>query len=106
MENKRGSNTQKKIDYHEHDTPRQGIFPDDTTVASANECTGLMYRTPVDDQELESYQELSAMAVPKGAQNGNKTLSHRLHQGADSPEETKRAVENASGGLSSSEEPT
>lgn len=54
-----------KINYHEHDTPPQDQFPDISNVASASECTGLMHRSPVDKKELENYQELSSMAIPK-----------------------------------------
>lgn len=58
--------SKQKIDYHEHDTPQQGSFPDISNVASVNECTGLMHRAPVDEAELENYQELSSMAIPRG----------------------------------------
>ena len=54
-----------KIDYHEHDTPRRDQFPAISNVASANECTGLMYRAPADREELENYRQLSSMAIPK-----------------------------------------
>lgn len=57
--------SKRKINYHEHDTPPQDQFPDISNVASASECTGLMHRSPVDQKELESYQELSSMAIPK-----------------------------------------
>lgn len=59
---------QNKINYHEHDTPVDKL-PNISNVASANECTGLMNRSPVDNGELESYQELSSMEIPKGEQN-------------------------------------
>lgn len=55
-----------KIDYHEHDEPDPALFPDISNVASANECTGLMFKTPQDGDEWESYQQLSSMAVPRG----------------------------------------
>ena len=54
-----------KIDYHEHDTPRRDQFPAISNVASANECTGLMYKAPADQEERDSYQELSSMAIPR-----------------------------------------
>lgn len=52
----------KKINYHEHDTD----LPETTSVASANECTGLMPNSPKNDAELESFEELSPMAIPSG----------------------------------------
>lgn len=54
----------KKIHYHEHDPLPEGKFPNLSNVASVNECTGLMYKTPQDRQELESYQELSSLEIP------------------------------------------
>lgn len=57
----------KKREYHEHDAPEQDEFPTISGVASANECTGLMYRTPENDQEWEALQDLSSMAIPKKA---------------------------------------
>lgn len=54
-----------KIAYHEHEDPSAGKFPDISNVASASECTGLMHRSPRDEAELDSYQELSSMAIPK-----------------------------------------
>ncbi|MCI8626635.1 MAG: hypothetical protein HFI40_10200 [Lachnospiraceae bacterium] len=35
-------------------------FPslDDMNVSSATECTGLMYRPPLDEDELDSYKDL------------------------------------------------
>ena len=48
----------KKIDYH-------CVTPDITTTASAMECTGLMYKPPVDTDEYESYQQLYGMEIPK-----------------------------------------
>lgn len=64
----------KKVNYHEHDTPRQEEFPDISSVASAQECTGLMHRAPQNSAEWESYQQLSPMAIPKTEteQNGYK----------------------------------
>lgn len=63
------SKKQKKIDYHEHDTPKNEDYPDISNVASANECTGLMYRSPVNNAELESYEQLSSMEIPRGKQD-------------------------------------
>ena len=50
----------KPIDYREHETPEES-----SPVASANECTGLMFTPPENSQELESYQQLSPMAIPR-----------------------------------------
>lgn len=58
--------SRRKINYHEHDTPENKLYPDISSVASANECTGLMYKSPVNNAEHESYQELSPMEIPKG----------------------------------------
>ena len=55
-----GPNAGGKIDYHEHET-----LPDISNVASAQECTGLMHKSPRSLEELENYQELSSMAIPK-----------------------------------------
>lgn len=55
----------RKIQYHEHDEPRQELFPDISNVASASECTGLMHRSPNNEDELESYRQLSSMAIPR-----------------------------------------
>lgn len=55
----------RKIAYHEHEEPSVEQFPDISNVASANECTGLMHKSPQDQAELESYQELSSMAIPR-----------------------------------------
>lgn len=43
-------------------------IPDITEVSSTNECTGLMPTPPMDEGELESYQELFSMALPKDVQ--------------------------------------
>lgn len=64
----RNSSTPKKprkINYREHEAPETGEYPDISNVASANECTGLMYSTPRNEEELENYQELSSMAIPR-----------------------------------------
>lgn len=34
----------RRIDYREHEDPAEGRFPDISNVASASECTGLMYK--------------------------------------------------------------
>ncbi len=57
----------KPIHYHEHDPLPEGKFPSTSNVCSATECTGLMYNTPVNREELESYQELSSMEIPREA---------------------------------------
>ena len=48
-----------RFDHHEHDTGPE------TSVASANECTGLMFTPPEDAAQLEAYQQLSPMAIPR-----------------------------------------
>ena len=48
-------------------------YPDMTSTASASETTGMMPTVPDDDAELESYQQLSGMEVPKrGSLDGKK----------------------------------
>lgn len=66
-----------KRNYHEHDTPKPGQLPETSSVASANECTGLMYKTPESGEEWEALQELSPMAIPKKKvpQEGFETIS-------------------------------
>ena len=54
-----------KFSYHEHDPIPESILPDNSAVASANECTGLMFTPPEDGSQLEAYQELSPMAIPR-----------------------------------------
>lgn len=54
-----------KPSYHEHDPIPESILPDNSAVASANECTGLMFTPPEDGSQLEAYQELSPMAIPR-----------------------------------------
>ncbi len=86
----------QKIDYHEHDTPKQESFPDISNVASVNECTGLMYRTPVDGTEWEALQQLSPMGIPRVREEMDGTVSHRLHT-ADrgTAEDAEKAVQAA-----------
>ena len=38
---------------------------DISNTASANECTGLMYSPAQNEEELEAYQELVAMQIPR-----------------------------------------
>lgn len=45
--------------------PAYESFPDISNVASAGECTGLMFAPPQSQEEYESYQELSGMEIPK-----------------------------------------
>lgn len=97
------SGTRKKIEYHEHDTPEEKDFPDISNVASATECTGLMYRVPIDNEELESYQQLSNMEIPKGKQDMKESVQYKLHHSKNA-EEAGRAVEEASGMRSCGEE--
>ena len=40
-------------------------YPDISRAASCTDCTGLMYRPPVDEDEYESYQEVYGMEIPK-----------------------------------------
>lgn len=74
-----------KQNYHEHETPKPGELPETSNVASANECTGLMYKTPENDEEWEALQELSPMAIPKKKvpQEGYETISRE-----DAPRQT------------------
>ncbi len=94
----------RKIDYHEHEAPDEEKFPDLSNVASANECTGLMYRVPLDNGELESYQKLSSMGVPGGEQNMEHSVQYKLHRSKDA-KEVELAVEEAADGCYSSEHP-
>lgn len=57
----------RKIDYHEHEPLPEGKFPHVSNVASANECTGLMYKAPADQQELHAYRGLFSMEIPQEA---------------------------------------
>lgn len=40
-------------------------YPNISRTASATECTGLMYRPPVDMEEYEAYQEVYGMEFPE-----------------------------------------
>lgn len=51
--------------YREHEPLPEEDTP---SVASANECTGLMFTPPESGAELEAYQELSPMAIPRSDQ--------------------------------------
>ena len=90
------SKKREPIEYHEHDTPGEEEFPDISGVASANECTGLMYKTPMSAEEWESYQELSSMEIPKGEDGQTDPLPQKLKH-AKTAEETGEAVEEAAG---------
>lgn len=81
----------QKIEYHEHDTPERANLPLTSDVASATECTGLMPTPPLTDSELESYQELSSMEIPKGgtAENSLAARLHRAVEAAQGPEQDK-----------------
>ena len=57
-----------RFDHHEHDTGPE------TPVASANECTGLMFTPPENAAQQEAYQELSPMAIPR-REPGGRALS-------------------------------
>ncbi len=90
------SEKKKSIEYHEHDTPKEGMFPELSSVASATECTGLMYKVPMDGEEWEAYQELSSMEIPKVEEEAEEALQQRLHH-AKTAKETGEAVEKAGG---------
>lgn len=90
--------------YHEHETPDEEEFPGLSNVASANECTGLMYRVPLNDGELESYQKLSSLQTPRGEQDMRDSIQYKLHR-SKSAEETERAVEEAADGHCSAGRP-
>lgn len=40
-------------------------YPDITSTASATETTGLMPAPPESEEELEAYQQLAGMEIPK-----------------------------------------
>lgn len=61
----KNQNPARKIDYHEHDPLPRDKFPETSNVASAQECTGLMHRAPVSQEELENERELFPMAIPR-----------------------------------------
>ncbi len=98
-------NRKQKPEYHEHDTPNQEEFPDLSNVASATECTGLMYRVPLDDGELESYQRLSSMQIPRGEQDMKDSVQYKLHHSQNAKEAGKAVEEAAGGQYSSSQRP-
>ncbi len=90
------------VAYHEHDTAHPD--PEELHTASAQECTGLMYRVPLDDPELEAYQELYDLGIPKGGQEvARKSVQANLHR-ARTPREAGEAVERA-GGAHAPEDP-
>lgn len=53
--------------YGEHESLGEEMFPEGGSVASANECTGLMFTPPETKAQWEAYQELSPLAIPKEA---------------------------------------
>lgn len=61
----------RKINYHEHDPLPESKLPNVSGVASANECTGLMYKAPTDSQELYAYRELFSMEIPQDPPAGD-----------------------------------
>lgn len=89
------SRSKEKIEYHEHDTPEEQ-FPDISNVASANECTGLMYRTPVDGAEWKSFQQLSPMGIPRVEEEMDGNVLNKLHHSKNA-KEAGQSVEEASG---------
>ena len=56
--------SKQRNEEHGHET-----YPNISSTASTCECTGLMYSPPHSDEELESYQELSNMQIPKKDHN-------------------------------------
>lgn len=93
------SRNKRKMDYHEHDTPREEAFPDISNVASANECTGLMFTPPLSDGELESYQELSNMEIPGDSHPVKDSIQYKLHRSGNA-REAGEAVKSAGGDYS------
>jgi len=60
---KKQTNKVKNID--EFEEPDYESYPNISNVVSANECTGMMAVPPQNEEELESYKELSGMQIPK-----------------------------------------
>lgn len=89
--------TGKKINYREHETPDPEMFPDISNVASANECTGLMYRVPINNAELESYQQLSPMEIPREMEDADDSVQALLHRHSKNAKEAAESVIEASG---------
>lgn len=85
----------KKIDYREHEEPEE-CFPDISNVASATECTGLMPRPPLNNQELESFQELSPMEIPKGKEDVRDSVQYKEHHHGKTAKEARESAEEAS----------
>lgn len=52
----------KKTDYHEYEF---GVQLDNLNACSTTDCTGLMWRAPQNDEEVESYQEIYDFEPPK-----------------------------------------
>ena len=86
----------QKIVYREHEEPKEEQFSGFSSVASANECTGLMYCVPMDSDELESLEELSPMEIPRGEQDAEESLQAKLHRTKNAAE-TGRAVKEVTG---------
>jgi hypothetical protein len=70
----------EKINYKEHDELNKEKFPEDTSVASATECTGLMPSPPLNNAEMEAYNELSSMAVSKGETEEKNRAENELYR--------------------------
>ncbi len=66
--------------------PPEYWMPAISNVASATECTGLMYNPPQDEAEEESYRELSTMEIPRLNPREVPERKTRRHR-ADSPGE-------------------
>ena len=63
----------KKIRNRDREAEQEkGLYPDSFGTASACECTGLMHAPPRSEEELESYQELFQMQIPKEKENHRK----------------------------------
>lgn len=67
-------NDNKKIknkadNINEIDDSKYDAYPNISNIVSSTELTGLMYRPPQNDEELESYKDLSTMPLPKKQEN-------------------------------------
>lgn len=59
----------KICDKHKDKDAEYDSYPDISDIASATDCTGLMYAPPQNEEEFESYQELSGIELPKKKEN-------------------------------------
>ena len=70
----------EKINYKEHDELDKEKFHEDSNIVSATECTGLMPSPPLNNAEMEAYQELSSMAISKGEIEGKNRAKNELYR--------------------------